>query len=76
MHLFWFRLLGGYFGSSTYASLNFDAFGNTVTIMDSFAVENTYYHINPPAYLKDTALVPTEQIKPAIASVDSINEGS
>ena len=73
MHLSWFNL-GGYFGAS-YDSLNFDAFGNTATRMDSFVVENTCYHLNPPAYLKDAALLPAEQMQPVVC-VGSINEGS
>ena len=73
MHLSWFNL-GGYFGAS-YDSLNFDAFGDTVTRMDSFVIENTCYHLNPPAYLNDVALIPAEQVQPVVC-VDSVNEGS
>ena len=73
MHLTWFNL-GGYFGAS-YDSLNFDAFGDTITRMDSFVVENTCYHLNPPGYLKDETLVPSEKVQPVVC-VDSINEGS
>ena len=73
MHLTWFKL-GGHVGAG-YDSLNFDAFGDTATRMDSFVVENTCYHLNQPAYLKDQALVPSEKVQPVVY-VDSINEGS
>ena len=73
MHLTWFDL-GGHFGAS-YDSLSFDAFGNTATRMDSFAIENTCYHLNPPAFLKDQALVPSEKVQPVVC-IDSVNEGS
>ena len=72
-HLSWFKL-GGYFGAS-YDSLSFDAFGDTSSRMDSFIVENTCYHLNPPAYLKDKIpLASVEEIQPVVC-VDSINYG-
>lgn len=72
-HLSWFEL-GGTFGAS-YDSLSFDAFGNTSSRFDSFIVENTCYHLNPPAYLKDTIPISiTEEVQPVVC-VNSIKPG-
>ncbi len=72
VHLSWFDV-GGYFGAS-YDSMNFDAFGDTDTTADSFVIENTCYHLSPPGYLKDNALVHSEMVQPVVC-VDSINPG-
>ena len=73
VHLSWFDV-GGYFGAS-YDSLNFDAYGDTDTTQDSFVTENTCFHLSPPGYLKDKALVAADLVQP-VACVDSVNPGT
>mmetsp|Transcript_4714 Transcript_4714/g.5406 ORF Transcript_4714/g.5406 Transcript_4714/m.5406 type:complete len:186 (-) Transcript_4714:1383-1940(-) len=73
VHFSWFDL-GGTFGAS-YDSMNFDAFGDTDTTMDSFVIENTCYHLAPPGYLKDRTLLAGLDVQPVVC-VDSINRGS
>ena len=73
VHLTWFEL-GGYFGA-TYDSMNFDAFGDTDTTLDSFVIEDSCYHIAPPSYLKDRAFIESELVQPVVC-VNSINPGT
>ena len=72
VHLSWFNV-GGHFGAS-YDSMNFDAFGDTDTTDDSFVTTNTCYHLNPPGYLKDSALLAGLLVQPVVC-VQSINVG-
>ena len=71
-HLSWFDV-GNHFGAS-YDSLNFDAFGNSDTTEDSFVIENTCFHLAPPGYLKDRALIAGYLIQPVVC-VDSVDPG-
>lgn len=72
IHLSWF-ILGGHFGTY-YDSLNFDAYGDTLTREDSFVVVNTCYVVNPSSYMKDIDFDAAIAIQPVVC-VDSIDEG-
>ena len=73
IHLSWFDV-GNYFGAS-YDSLNFDAFGHSDSTEDSFVIENTCFHLAPPGYLKDRALIAGLLVQPVVC-VDSVNPGT
>ena len=72
VHVSWFDL-GGIFGAS-YDSLNYDAYGDTVTKLDSFVTPGTCYVITPPGVLMDADPVSADQVVP-VACVDSVNQG-
>lgn len=73
VHVSWFDL-GGIFGAS-YDSMNYDAFGNTDTTLDSFVAEETCYYISPAPYVRDRDILSAEAIQPVVC-VDAINSGS
>eukprot|EP00978_Attheya_sp_CCMP212_P014522 scaffold37028_cov57-Attheya_sp.AAC.13 len=70
VHLTWF-VMGDTFGSSV-DSLNYDAFGNTDTVFDSFVRPGTCYVVTPSLKLMEFKV--SNDIQPVLC-VDSIKEG-
>jgi len=73
VHFSWFKL-GGDFGA-TYNSHNYDAFGDTETMSDSFVEEGTCYHVAPSGYMKDRNMLAVSAVQP-IVCVNSIDVGT
>ncbi len=73
VHFSWLSL-GGVFGA-TYDSTNYDAFGDTDTIFDSFVENETCYHLFPLAYIKDRVFGDVEDVQPVVC-VNAIDEGT
>ena len=72
VHLVWY-MLGGDFGM-TYDSLNYDVYGGSDGMDDSFVTVGTCYHISPAAYMLDRTLQGVNEVQPVICA-DSIDFG-
>lgn len=74
VHLTWFGDFGQEFGSS-YDSMNYDAFGDSTLMIDSFVLPGTCYVIAPSIKVLDFDYLAADAIQPVVC-VDSINVGS
>lgn len=75
IHAIWYRFCNGCQFAATFDSLNYDAFGDTLTTMDSFVLPNTCYLITPSLKLLKEDPSMTEDIQP-IVCVDSVDNGN
>jgi hypothetical protein len=72
VHVAWFSF-GGLFGAE-FNSLNYDAFGDTETLDDSFVTPGTCFVVTPPGIMMDIDPASTEAIQP-IACVSNVLKG-
>jgi hypothetical protein len=73
VHFSWFAL-GEPYGAS-YDSMNYDAYGDTNTTLDSFVTPGTCYLVTPNGLMMDVDPASGFEIQP-IVCVDSVNQGS
>ena len=73
VHVGWFNL-GGTFGAN-FDSLNYDAHGDTESVLDSFVLPGTCYIVEPPVKLLEVNPFFAKQVIPQVC-VDSLNVGS
>jgi hypothetical protein len=74
MHIVRFNLNTQHFGAVV-DTLNFDAVGSTNTTKDSFILNGTCYHIQPPGPLLDVDSSAVEEVQPVVC-VDDIDKGN
>jgi len=60
--------------AATYDSWNYDAFGDTNDLSDSFVVENTCYYVAPSGFMKDVDVTQVSKLHPVIC-VGAIDVG-